>query len=525
MSIRLRNIFLFSGSFALLVLLYSGAMKGTPIWDDSTFWFHDDIVKPNVTFSLIWKNYGWPLSISIQKFLYQIFSTNYKAYHLINLILHFLNSLLVYRLGRYLQLKYNFLFYLLFLLHPVAVITTAWMIQIKTLLCFFFGLASLLAFLHGHKSLKWMAFSWILFALSVTSKSAALTMPLIFLAISFRVNKFSKLHWLIPFFVISLWGGYRVLASPVTKEGAEKASVVTTIKQEKPVEAPRPVPKAEVKPLPKPKPPKEKKKAPKPEVKKPQALVPKVGPKPKPEPEKPIAQPQPRPVPSEQKLESPLFRHLKVDVDLFSQTMYYYFWQTLLPLNNQPVKGLNHDHAGVTEVIHLCFLLLLVFIFWKDKALIYLGASHFLLVPFLGLYPAPFMNVTWVSDQHLYLVLPPMLAFWFRILEKVKSKYIVLLPVFFAFYFSWKTYQAGSYYKDQFTFFESSLDYNPLNVPIAYNLAMAYSMEGEWLKAYDVSKRTFDLSQTEPVMQKNIFYPLLVNYYFRLDKAMKPHAN
>lgn len=520
-------------SFFITLGLYWPAMKGEPIWDDFTFWFTDPAMRNTMSYSTIWANYAWPFSVSLQKLTMGLFHKKYIFYHLLSFCIHFANAVLVYRLGRLFRFKHPIIYFLLFLLHPVAVITTAWMIQIKTLLCMFFALASVLTFMKGNKDTRWMIASWVLFLLSITSKSASLTLPLIFLVISVRSYRFQKLHLLIPFFVLAGFSAYKVLKSPVTQAGAEKAAKVIKIKAEPVapavVEAPivvkKEVPVPEVKVEPKVVPVKKTKKEKKPKkVEAPKVVeTPKAEVQPPAVKEKKLIRPKPAVVNNEEMKTS--FKFSSLDLGLISQTLHYYFWQIFLPNHNEPVKGLNPFHAGVEEILHLIFLILLVAILWKDSALIYLAASHFLLLPFLGIIPAPFMNITWVSDQHLYLVLPAMLAFWVRLVDKINWKYSFIIPSIFVLFFSYKTMKATPIYKNQYTFYEASLDYNPFNVPIAYNLAFARLLSGDIEKAYYVTSDAYNRSMYEPIMRKNIYYPHLLQLYVQLKLSMEKNEN
>lgn len=507
MSMNLPRPVKFLLSYLFCTALYWQAINGTPIWDDNSFWFSDPIMRPEFSYLKIWTDFAWPFSVTIQKFLMSVFQKKYYLYHSLSLILHFANSFLIYRAGRLLKLKYPFFYFLLFLLHPVAVITTAWMIQIKTLLCFFFALSSLLIFIKARKDWRWMILSWILFFFSVASKSASLTLPLLYLLIYIRHNRFSKIYLLIPFFLISGWNAYKVLKSPVTLEGSEKAEILTKVKES-------PSPEGENKPTPVIEKPKEK--APKVvTVTEPEA-------KPKIIPEKPIEDEK---IALEDKDSLETLKLFSLNFKLVSQTMNYYFWQGLIPVDNQPVKGLNYDGPGVLELVHLVFLLIMLFLFWKEEAFLFLGAAHFLLLPFLGFIPAPFMNITWVSDQHLYLVLPSLLAFWMYVLQKIKWQKAFIIPVIFILYFSYKTFRATEYYRDQETFYRVSLEYNPTNIPIAYNLGYSYLLQGKWNEANEVVSNTFFLAKKENVMKQNIYYPYIAYLYFQMNKENGTHEN
>lgn len=543
MSIKIRKEIIFLLSFLLALAAYWPSMHGTPIWDDFHFWFADPVMGDHMSYWTIWSRFGWPFSVSIQKFMLKVLDKNYFYYHLINFLLHFCNSLLVYKLGRVLRFKNPILFFLLFLFHPVAVITTSWMVQIKTLLCFFFALSSLLCFFKGEKNIRWMMLSWIFFGLSITSKSASVSLPVILFIIHFKIYRFKKIWLLIPFILLSAWNTYRVLKSPVTKEGKEKAEVISKIKETPQEVTPVVPPKAEVKPIvptaiPEPviiekpkkasKVSKKIKERPAPAAK----ITPKIIPKtteqpvvPEIKPENPVETTSEQPKDSHQGPPVVTLDHKapqkpilnSIDIDLIIQTLHYYFWQTFLPMNNVPVRGLNFQSPNFENYLHLFFLFTMIFILWKDSALLYLVAGHFLLLPFLGIIKAPYMNITWVSDQHLYLILPCFLAFGMRLYDKITWKYATVFPLILAGWFTWQTFQSTPYYQDEITFYKKSLEYNPTNVPIAYNLAFAKVMKGDIGGAMNVIETTIILSQINPVMRKNYFYPYLLDLRNKLD--------
>lgn len=507
MSIRIPKYIGFILAFAFTLALYWPAMNGTPIWDDYLFWFEDPNLRhPHLEF---WKNFAWPLSISMQKILLTIFKKNYTYYHTLNLLFHFANSWLVYWFARYLRFRYPFIIFLLFLVHPTAVIATAWMIQLKTLMCFFFALLSLLAFLKGNQNMKWMIASWIFFALSVLSKSASISLPAIFLLISYRNYKFSKIWFVIPFFLISLWGTWKLLGSQVALEAGAKAAIASKVKD---IPIIRPVAKPELQPAMKPEQ--------KPENKK-KKLKKKIKPQVLPAPPAPMSAPPQPPSPEPKSFLS----KIKINYELISQTLNYYFWQVLIPGNNVPVKGLNFERPGFMEAIHIFFLICMVIILWKDTALYYLFGAHILLLPFLGIIPAPFMNVTWVSDQHLYLVLPALIGFWMKLVEKIPWKYSAVIPSLFVVLFSWKTFETTPMYKNEIVFYEKCLEYNPYNVPMSYNLALARIRSGDVLIAYELLKIDIERAKSEPLMLRNYFYPYMAELYIRMKEQLGKHED
>jgi hypothetical protein len=490
MNISIPRPYYFIVAFVIGFALYWPSMNGTPIWDDFTFWFLDPVMTNEVSYPVIWSQFGWPFSVSLQKFLFNLWGKAYFNYHVLNFCLHFANAFLVYKLSRYFRFRFSFLIFLIFLLHPVCVITTAWMIQFKTLLCFFFAFSSFLCFLKGRRDIRWMCLSWLLFGLSLASKSASLTMPLILLAMSFKTHQVKKLYLIIPFFLLSAWGSYRVLTSPVTIKGTTMAAASV-----KKIEPP-------------------KKEAPVVVLQKPRVEEKKADP----------IVPETKPVVNNLNPPKEMFQGLKFlhfDHELVAQTLYYYFWQPLLPQHNHPVKGLNYERVSLEDYVHLFFLVCLGFIFLKEVGILYLASFHFLMLPFLGFIPAPYMNVTWVSDQHLYLALPALIFFWMRMIEKIKWKYTITIPIVFICYLGAKTFETSKIYRNETVFFEQSLEYNPSNVPIICNLAMTYISTDKGFMAYNLLRSSYDLSKKDETMRRNTYYPQMLSFLFQMEKALQ----
>lgn len=441
-------------AFVFTFIVYWPSLQGFPIWDDLTFWFDDPGLKNGVTYQTIWGHYSWPLSVTLQKFLLGLFGERYLYYHLLSVTIHFINALIIFKIGKLLEIKQAILLFLLFLFHPTAVISTAWMIQLKTLICFTFGFGAILILLAKGFGLSWLILSSILFMGSVASKSASLPLAAVFIFLIFRQAGLKRTHLWLPFLLVTLFGGYRLFKSPVTMEGVLQAKEQIKIS------------------------------------------------------------------PVEKNQDSFTFGH-----DLVLQTMNYYFWQSLVPVDLSPVKGTNQRSAGVLDYVHLFFLFALTIILWRDRGIYYLIFSYILLLPFLGLIPAPYMNITWVSDQHLYMALPLLLAFWIRLLEKTKIKHLLVIPVFFVVVFIYTSWKTTPYYRDSISFYEKSLETNPFNVPIIYNLAMDRIYRGEKDKAFELLEKSYELAQYESSMKKNVYFPYLVQLYLQMRQKREKDEN
>lgn len=524
------KILAFTLAYAVAVLLYRVTFTGEPIWDDMTFWFYDPVMSPEFSHFEIWRKFTWPLSVSAQKVLMQLGDNNWLFYHCLNFGLHCFNAWLVYRLMRLLRFRYlhAFLGFLFFLYQPASVVTVAWMIQFKTLLCFTLGLSALFVYLRA-KGLRDQVLANILFLLSVLSKSSSLPLPFVLLFFLGKSWRTKKLLTLIPFFLTMSFGLYRITHSELTIEGIKNASKVAAKHiQEGPKETPEP-PKEEP--------------APKFETVKPvEKTV--ATPEPvrifKPLPDEPLV--NETPAPEVAKVEEPV-KHPEVPVNipespkkkfslpsidfkpyldhgkLFLKTLYYYFWQSFLPVDNSPVKGLNPFHPGAIEYIHLLFLLIVTAAVWGTPLFVMLVSAHLFLLPYLGLVPAPFMLVTWVSDQHLYLALPCFILFFFGVLEKLKVRLVVVPVGLLLVFFMIKTHEAAGYYKNNFTFYEASIQSNLNNIPLAYNLSVLYIAHGRNQEAADLLESIILLSRDHTYLRENRYFPYLIHVYTQLLPA------
>ena len=138
------------------------------------------------------------------------------GYHLLGLVLHALNAGLVFSLLRQLTGQHwaAFAAALLFTVHPVQAEAVCWAAALSTVLFSTFYLGSALAYLRWTKAgnTGWLALSVGIFLLSSLAKSAAVTLPLLLIAIDFyRFGRPERRHWLakLPFLAISLVFGFK----------------------------------------------------------------------------------------------------------------------------------------------------------------------------------------------------------------------------------------------------------------------------------------------------------------------------
>jgi len=141
-------------------------------------------------FRTAYLNMYQPLTTLSYAVEYKIKGANPHIYHLHNLILHLLNTLLVF-IFVFLLIRHSLVSALvafLFALHPMHVESVAWITERKDVLYSFNYLLSLIAYilyLRKNRSVIWYILSLVFFLFSLLSKSAAITLPLILFLIDF----------------------------------------------------------------------------------------------------------------------------------------------------------------------------------------------------------------------------------------------------------------------------------------------------------------------------------------------------
>ncbi len=152
-----------------------------------------------------------PLTTASYALDYKIGGLNPKVFHLMSLLYHLLNVMLVYLFFRNLSGSKNLALgvALLFGLHPMNVETVAWLSARSNLLYTAFFLGALLFWWRALQTKKWSfkLWSFLLFGLSLLSKTPAVTLPAVLILMDYYSGrKDHRRIWLekIPFVLLSL---------------------------------------------------------------------------------------------------------------------------------------------------------------------------------------------------------------------------------------------------------------------------------------------------------------------------------
>ncbi len=151
------------------------------------------------------------LSFSID---YLLFKTSPFGYRLHNLLLHLLNVLLVYIFVNNLT-KNEFialLSALVFSIHPMHIESVIWISERKDVLFLFYFLLGLISYQQFKVNNKkiWIVYSFLLFILSLLSKTTAVIFPMILLLIDYVYDKNISIKQIINkslFFILSIFFG------------------------------------------------------------------------------------------------------------------------------------------------------------------------------------------------------------------------------------------------------------------------------------------------------------------------------
>jgi hypothetical protein len=225
-------------SAVLVFLVYLPSLKGAFVnWDDQLYVFENSAIRSldlhflKAAFTEAMVANWHPLTMISHALDYALWGLNPAGHHLTNVILHSINTALVFLLGvRLFQAAFPkdrsmtggrvaaaLTAALLFGLHPLHVESVAWISERKDVLSGLFFLFSLITYLEfarsdSKKALKYFA-TLLLFTLSILSKPMAVTMPFVLLLIDFYpLKRFAAgigrpLVEKVPFLAVSVLSG------------------------------------------------------------------------------------------------------------------------------------------------------------------------------------------------------------------------------------------------------------------------------------------------------------------------------
>ena len=153
MKLSHKTVIFWAGLIFLATLVaYIPAMRGGYIWDDDHYITENTTLRTLDGLQRIWLEpkalpQYYPLVHTSFWVEYQLWQLHPFGYHLVNVLLHALNAILLLMVLRYLRVQGAWLAALIFALHPVQVESVAWITERKNVLSALFYLSSFLAYL------------------------------------------------------------------------------------------------------------------------------------------------------------------------------------------------------------------------------------------------------------------------------------------------------------------------------------------------------------------------------------------
>ena len=155
----------------------------------------------------MWEGHYWPLVYSTFWLEHKLWGFDPTGYHIVNVVLHFANVLLLWHLLARLTVPGAWIISAVFAVHPLHVESVAWVIERKDLLSTLFYLAAFSAYIRMARDKAGYVLALGLFVLGMLCKSIVVTLPVALLIYHWwqqgRVTGVQVLG-LTPFFAVGL---------------------------------------------------------------------------------------------------------------------------------------------------------------------------------------------------------------------------------------------------------------------------------------------------------------------------------
>lgn len=180
------------GALLLLTLIvFLPALRADFIWDDDLWLWENKVIADGGHWSAYWLGDRTPdyLPVTSTVFWYahRAFGRDATGYHVINVLLHTLGAVLLWRLLMRLGMdeRTGWVAAAIFAVHPLNVSSVAWITELKNTLSLPLYVLAILAYMQFEKRPRprWFVASLVLFALGLLSKPSGILLPLLIPAV------------------------------------------------------------------------------------------------------------------------------------------------------------------------------------------------------------------------------------------------------------------------------------------------------------------------------------------------------
>ena len=195
------------------VIAYVPALRAGFIWDDDDYVTENTLLHDAQGLGRIWipreTPQYYPLVFTTFWIEYQLWELRPFGYHAVNVALHAMTAVLLWRLGRRLELPGAWMIAAVFALHPVHVESVAWVTERKNVLAGAFFMLALLAhdrFDGARPRWGWYAAALGLFVAAMLSKTTSAALPVVLVLIMLLKHRKIGLRGLVPLVPMLLIG-------------------------------------------------------------------------------------------------------------------------------------------------------------------------------------------------------------------------------------------------------------------------------------------------------------------------------
>lgn len=206
-------------TFKVLIILLSGLFIYAPVFHGGWLWDDDQEITANGVLPdpaglvKIWTgNAGadyFPLKATVQWLFFRVNGTNQTGWHLLNISLHLLNALLIWKLLSRLKVPEAWLGGLLFCIHPILAESVGWVSELKNTLSLPLLIFSMLAWINFDERKRSADFvlAVVFYIAAILCKTSVVMYPFVILLYAWWKRGRLSINDILcsaPFFLISL---------------------------------------------------------------------------------------------------------------------------------------------------------------------------------------------------------------------------------------------------------------------------------------------------------------------------------